>query len=398
MPSNLFCMAYVDLNRRRVKRHSGPKKLLFILLGIVLVLAVVYFLPLFSLFKHILKSPAVFSFIRDPNQELSETDGRTNFLILGIDKRANIPYTYTFGNGEVKKNGFLSDTIIVASVNFKTKDVALLSLPRDLWVKIPGWAGTQAQYAKINSASSIGSTFNYPGGGEALAKEVVSQNLEIPIHYVIRSDFEGFEKAIDIVGGIDVYVDYSFDDYMYPREGYENAFPYESRFEHISFKEGWTKMNGSTALKFVRSRQGTNGEGSDFARAHRQQKVILAFRERALGLQTLIDPTKLSGLIDNFAESVFFDVPLSGAGKIYELAKSMDPNSLRNQVLEFSGEDPFLINPPLDDYGGAWVLIPKNNDWGQIHKFVKIHFGLLPSPTPTASASAKPTKAPVRGN
>ena len=179
-----------------------------------------------------------------------ELDDRINFLLLG--------------QGGVGHEGpYLTDTIIFASLKPSTKELAMFSIPRDFYVKIPknGWA-------RINSANSIGETTDYDGGGSAYTAKIIEDVFDQPVHYWLRVDFDAFQKIIDDLGGVNVCVDHSFTDEYYPDENFG--------YEPVEFEEGCQKMNGDTALKFSRSRHGTNGEGSDFARSARQQKIILA--------------------------------------------------------------------------------------------------------------------------
>jgi len=203
----------------------------------------------------------------NPEKEIKgESDDRLNMLLIGI-------------GGAGHPGSYLADTIIVASLKPSTKEVAFISIPRDLYVEIPDYG-----WRKINNAFAFGHGPDYPGGGEALLKEIVEDVTGLPIHYYARLDFEGFRKAIDDVGGIDIYVENSFTDYEYP--------DYNYGYQTISFKKGWEHMSGERALQFVRSRHGTSGEGSDFARSKRQQKVLFAVKERIFSINTFINPAQ----------------------------------------------------------------------------------------------------------
>jgi len=188
--------------------------------SLIAVVGYAFYWPILEL----LKNPGtVLSFFKNPGAELKSTDGKTNFLLLGIDKRSNVPYTFVGPNGKQERNGFLSDTILLASFDHNTKKVSLVSVPRDTWVSLPAWDNFPATQGKINSAYSTGDVFDYPGGGLQLAKKVVGDRLGVEIHYVGRIDFQGFEKIVDTLGGVDVVVDKTFDDYRYPVLGKERA-------------------------------------------------------------------------------------------------------------------------------------------------------------------------------
>jgi len=374
-------MQYIDLGHYSTKKNTVNKKKKFIKIFLIVVLVAligygsyILYWPISALIGQILKQPSsVLSFIKNPGGSLEQTDGRTNFLLLGIDKRSNISYVYKGPNGEVRRNGFLSDTIIILSVNRNTNDVAMISIPRDTWVEIPGWDGFPQSSGKINSAYSIGNSQNYPGGGLALAKKVVSETLDISIHYATRIDFEGFEKAINTLGGIDIIIERTFDDYNYPIEGKESAFcsdgTIKCRYQHVHFDKGPTHMDGTAALKFVRSRQGTNGEGNDFARAARQQKVLIAAREKSLQLSNLLDPFKIKDLFQDFGETIETDIDLEAVPAVFQLGKEINVNSIRTVVLDNSKKG-LLYNPPSNDYGGAYVLTPRGG-WEAIRSYIK---------------------------
>src|SRR3990167_6742646 len=328
-------MRYVDLgvlnSSALLQKRKRRKKRILFAAGLVAALVIgvfgyAFYWPLSHLFGQIIKNPGIaLSFFRNQSKDLQSTDGKTNFLILGIDKRNDVPYTYIGPAGKREHNGFLSDTVIVASVDLDTKKTSLVSIPRDTWVAIPAWSGFPASEGKINSTYSLGDTYGYPGGGLVLAEKVVTKHIGVPIHYGIRVDFKGFRKAIDTLGGVDIMVDTAFDDYLYPLVGKENASCFDNyyscRYEHIHFDAGLTHMDGATALKYARSRSGTNGEGSDFARAHRQQKVIQAFLKKALSINNLLDPIKVNKLFSGFGETVETDFDIASIPALVSLAK-----------------------------------------------------------------------------
>jgi len=378
-------MKYVDLgtiqpriSRKKTKTRSRYTKLFVWTLFLFLLGYGIYsFKPIAQKgIQLFLQGPStVLSFLRQDTGKLSQTDGRTNFLLLGIDKRSVVPYTYKGADGTTEKNGFLSDTIIVGSYNQKDGSLVLFSLPRDLWVQIPAFGDNSSQYSKLNAAYSIGDMYNYPGGGLALSSKVNEQVLGIPIHYAFRIDFEGFEKTIDLIGGVDIIVDNAFDDYMYPREGYENASRESDRYLHLHFDSGLQHMDGATALQFVRSRHALGIEGSDFARSQRQQKVLLAAKEKALSLSWLNNPSQLKQIYTTLGEMVQTNAPIAELPLFVPLAKKIDTGTLQNYVLgalSESGESQELLyNPPMEQFGGAWVLAPLSGDWSDVHDFVK---------------------------
>lgn len=284
------------------------------------------------------------------NAKIKESDGRTNILLLGSDARQNNNVT-----------SVLTDTILIASIGRVEKDVVMISLPRDLWVKTP-----QGYYSKINAV--------YTNGGGDGMKQVVEDVLGIPIHYYAVVDFVIFRDTIDILGGVDVTVDNTFTDYQYPVEGKENA-PLSERYETITFEQGPQTMDGETALKFVRSRKGNNNEGTDFARSARQQKVILAIKEKALSLETIVNPIKLKEMYDTYETHVDTDIGFDDMQNFYLLSQQIDFEKFRSVVLDdrSAAEQGGLLYAPeeRDLYGGAYVLLPKVGDFSQLHAYVQ---------------------------
>ena len=312
---------------------------------------------------------------------LKETDGRTNILILGSDQRDN----------GAESGHILTDTILIASISKVDNDVVMISLPRDLWVK--------DYQSKINAVYQAGEAAQKGGGGPAISKSVENV-LGIPLHYYVLVNFDIFDQIINTLGGITVNVDTAFTDYTYPIEGNEAAtcgksaeqankeletksdlevFP--CRFITIHFDTGPQKMDAKTALEFARSRHGDNNEGTDFARAKRQQKIIMAVKDAALSTNTLLNVSKLKDLYDAYANNVATNIDLSTVQAFYTLSQQVDLHNMVSVVLDDRGdaETGGLLYSPQDStlYNNAWVLLPKAGDYSQIHAYVqKYLFGV----------------------
>jgi len=355
-------MKYVDLNKNKFGKERQKvftKKRAVILVALVAVSLFILYSP-FNL-RSILSPVSVFSQIINP-KNLEQTEGRTNILALGVDRRSNRGFV-----------GGLTDTIMIVSLDAKKKDVTVISIPRDLWVEM----GDYGDYpnGKINSA--------YGYGGVGLTQSVVEEVLGIPIHYFAIVDFESFEDAIDILGGVDVEVENTLDDYMYPIFGKEldlcDGDPeYGCRYEHLHFDAGLQYMDGETALAFARSRHAEGSEGSDFARIKRQQKVALAAKEKALSLQTLANPGKLRELYDLFSDSIETNVGFKEVERFYQISRNFEDGQVNSYLLDGSwdNEEALLYTPEAELYGGAYVLVPKAGNYSEIHYFVqKLLFG-----------------------
>jgi LCP family protein required for cell wall assembly len=180
---------------------------------------------------------------------------RVNILLLGIDQRGN------------EEGPFRTDTIMVASVDPVRKTVGVLTVPRDLWVPIPGF-----QPNRINNANFIGDGNAYPGGGPALAAETVKQALGIDIDYYVRINFDVFTTVVQTVApqGVEVCPQEVIDDQYYPDAGYG--------FIHVHFDAGCQMLDAERLLQYARTRHGN----SDIDRSLRQQEVMLALREEVL--------------------------------------------------------------------------------------------------------------------
>ncbi len=390
----------IDLHKNSTKQSKGFKKLWLFLIAGALVLVT------FFIWSKLPGDSTVFNFPipgkSGPN--IKNTDDKVNILLLG--------------NAGANHDGpYLTDSIIVASYNLKTNKALLISIPRDLWLDEEG--------VKINAIYERGLRDDT---GLELAKKRIGEVVGLPIHYGIRLDFSGFAEAIDLVEGVDVEIPKAFDDYNYPIPGKEDELcdykeeerelneeqikalnlptpapaglwysgkdpvvpgkrkvlidpqgqiatdpakiKFNCRYEHIHFDLGKITMDGETALKFVRSRMGTNGEGSDFARSRRQQLVLQGFREKALSLETLVNPIKVTGLITTLGNSVETDIPLDDYAEFYGLAKKQE--GVQNLVLGDLGDGKsILITPPPGDYGGAFVLIPEKNDFTKVKELIK---------------------------
>lgn len=303
---------------------------------------------------------------------LKSTDGRTNILLLGMDKRS--PDSHSAATG------VLTDTIIVVSVGKKGNNTVMISIPRDLYVRDID-EKINALYARNCNVYNCG---KYSGGSYNVdrVRSEVESILGMPIHYYALVGFEAFTDAIEAVGGVQVDVENSFVDYAYPIEGMENAEPESARYKTIRFNKGIQTMNGETALEFSRSRHAENYiEAGDFARARRQQKIILALKDKVLSSSTLLNPAKISELYKAFEKNVETDITLPEALLFYSKAEDVEISNIKKIVLSDEGLDEqrpgtgmlFVPNQELREsrYGGKYVLIPKDESYDEIKALVR---------------------------
>lgn len=375
------------------RRKNPYKKLLLAALIIVgLILGVKILLTIINF------APVAYQVAFDKNIDLKRTqDQRVNILLLGI-------------GGGSHEGPNLTDTIILASIDPKNKKVTMITLPRDLWVP--------DLKAKINYAYAAGEEKQH-GRGLMLAKAAVGKILGQKIDYGFRIDFNGFIKAVDQMGGLEIDVERTFDDYAYPVSGKEDELcGYEEsaiatlsaqiatgsateydffpcRYEHVHFDKGLTHMDGETALKYVRSRHALGPEGSDFARSKRQERVVNAFKNRVFSAGTLLNPLTLVSLYDTFKDSIDTDIKKEEYDDFVKLANNMRGATTKNYVIdtgdEEGGRPNLLYNPPLssDNFGGAWVLIPKAgvDNYTKIQVYVKCLIENIDCPTPTPTSA-----------
>ena len=234
---------------------------------------------------------------------------RVTILVMGIDRRA----------GEEEK-GYLTDSIMVITLDPQTRTAALLSIPRDLWVEIPDGYGLDT----INTANRTGDYYNYPGGGPALATKTVEHNLGINIDYYVRLDFTAFETFIDTIGGVDVVNQTDINDPQYPDGSYG--------FEPFTLSAGPHHLNGHDALRYARTRHGA----TDIDRARRQQEVVMAVRDRILNLGML--PTlvaKAPALYQSLNQSVWTNLTLSQIVSLALLAQDIPRANIQNAVIDY---------------------------------------------------------------
>lgn len=256
-----------------------------------------------------------------PNWQKKE---RVNILLLGIDER------------EGQHGPWRTDTMIVLTLDPENMTVGMLSIPRDLWVLIPGYGEN-----RINTAHYLGDLKKHPGGGPALAIKTVQYNLGIPIHYYVRVNFSGFVKAIDTIGGIDIYVEKEIYDPKYP----DNAYGYEPLY----IPAGLQHMDGELALKYARTRH----SGSDFDRLRRQQQIIMAVRDKVLRLDLLPQLLpKLPELLKTVGDAVQTDLQLDEMLNLVQLASQIDDEHIKTAVIDSS------MTVDTTTPNGAQVLVP----------------------------------------
>jgi LCP family protein required for cell wall assembly len=266
--------------------------------------------------------------IPDPVQPHRLAADAINILLLGSDRRSG--------------QSFRTDTILVLSLSPSAGGAALISIPRDLYVYLPGF-----NMQRINAALVLGDKYGYPGGGRAILSDALLYNLGIPIHYYAQVEMGGFRQIVDRLDGIDVRVACSYTDWRLKRPDINPNV--EANWRLFTVPTGVVHMDGDYALWYARSR----AHSSDFDRARRQQEVLRAIHRRALHLDLI---PQIPDLYDELIQAISTDMSLADIVRLSPLALRIDPAKVRSR---FIGRD--QVTSWVTPTGGQ-VLLPKPDE------------------------------------
>ena len=314
--------------------------------------------------------------------ETQKEEKTKNILLLGY-------------GGKDHSGGFLSDTIILLSLNKEKKTAYLISIPRDIWINLPlDWENLKA--AKINEAYAIGiDDIKYPNkkpefrgktGGGNMAKYATNQVTGLSVDYFVSVSFDQIVKIIDTLGKIKVDVPVSFTDEYYPVKGLENETcgktpeemealkqkysgfelekQYKCRYETISFEKGIVEMDGTTALKFMRSRHSAT-YGGDFSRSQRQMAVLKAIKEKLISLDAF---SKIDKLFPELANLVTTDLNLPTVKDLVSFLGK--PEEYKIKEINLSTENVLTESKGPQ---GQYILLPKSGfgNWQDTQNFIR---------------------------
>lgn len=276
--------------------------------------------------------------------------------------RINLAFLGESGPGHAGSN--LTDTMIFTSIY--SKGTILVSVPRDFWYE-PG-------KTKINAVYDYGQQDG--GQGFAKTKEALGEIVGQKMDNAVLIDFQVFKDLVDLVGGVEINVDRTFDDFKYPIAGKEDDLcngdkEYQCRYEHLHFDAGLQHMNGELALKYVRSRNAEGDEGTDTARSYRQEKVILALKKKLSSPNFFLYPSKLKQLNVILNNRVKSDMSRDDLIILARILVSSKARQLKTFVLDGWQEDNGLLYHPRRHSSGQWVLLPRDPSLDQIHKFIE---------------------------
>ncbi|HLB51764.1 hypothetical protein A3F07_01045 [candidate division WWE3 bacterium RIFCSPHIGHO2_12_FULL_38_15] len=257
-----------------------------------------------------------------------------NLALLGIDRRSKA------------ESAFRTDTMILVSIDPKANKVVLISIPRDLWV----------QGGRINA-------LYIQRGWESLDNALEEITGINPDHYIL-TDFEDFKWVINNLGGVEVDVENTFTDTQYPIDATKG-------YQTVSFTKGTELMGGERSLVFSRSRKGNNGEGSDWMRMKRQHLILKAAVKSVFSPKNLFNTENIKDAFSTIVNhGIETDMDLDVAYYLWDLVKDHQKYTYISTYLDGN----YVYNPPMSEYGGAWVLAPINNTYFNFREYVKTLF------------------------
>ena len=311
----------------RKKKTTAIEIVLFGVFGIMLIAGAMALYSQFSPSYQHVPSTVADGFRRD----------RINILLIGIG-----------GDTHPGKGKDLADALILASLKPSTRQVALTSIPRDYYI-----GSSRYGAHRINAAHDIGNDSGYPGRGIGLVSDEIRQVTGQPIDAYVRVDFAAFEKLIDALGGVDIYV-------------YR---PFHDRLFNDTFPQGWQHMNGKRALAYARYRHVVGIEGTNYSRELRQQQIVSAVRKK---MQNLTVPQMLNLLAQGRAVSRDTDTNLSPGEvtQLYRTFRDVKPANVRHVSLAPVTE--VYVMRGFSE--GGWVVRPLDRTGNAVRRVMQTVF------------------------
>lgn len=321
---------------------------------------------------------------KSPAKKFEEDKTPLNILLLG------------YGGG-THDGTYLTDSIMIIHLDPEKVRATLISIPRDLWVNTAD-AGSASAYEKINAAYSDGVEIGGAIKGGEFVKRVTKNVTGLDINYFVAVDFSGFKNTIDTLGGVDVKVDVAFDDPQYPVEGKENdlcgknqtelaqitatasattdpqnIFP--CRYENLHFDVGTVHMDGTTALKYVRSRHSIQ-DGNDFGRSRRQRNLLVAVKQKIMAINFI---PKAIPFITSLGDDVKTDLTPDDVRMLAQSATTLSKFYITNLALTDAN---YLVDTFSEDQQA--ILQPKlgRDNFSEIQKWITGELAQANPPTP----------------
>ncbi|MEK7182011.1 MAG: LCP family protein [Patescibacteria group bacterium] len=337
-----------------------------------------------NIFRSLIKSlPGV------DDKLLGEKDGRINILLLGM-RGENVP-----------GGGLLADTIMVLSIHPKqgdddTSKASLISIPRDLYVTVPG----KNEKRKVNAVFALGEERRHGGGGMEDMRTIIGEVTGLEIPYAVTINFQGFTDLVNALGGIDVTLNEPFneglqfhepqvcDPYVYtvPTKPMQYQYKYYTRQDgtkyiakayplcynkdeecggNFTLPAGNNHLEGIKALCYARARYTSN----DFERARRQQQVIQSIKVKALSVGTLTDFSKVNAMLDSLGNNASTNLEAWEMKRLFEVYQAMGDVQPKQKVLE-NTEEGLLYNPEMTEETG-YILLPRGDNYDRIHELFR---------------------------
>lgn len=267
---------------------------------------------------------------RQPTSILA-AGNRLTVLVMGLDRRK--------GEGILTR----TDTLLLASIDQRARTVSLLSIPRDLYVEIPGF-----RPGRINTAFVLGAQRGDAAEGARLAMETVSRNLGVAINHYVLVDFDTVIRLIDELGGVTIEVPYAIDDPTFPDGNYG--------YDPLYIRAGVQEMDGVLALKYMRTRHQDN----DFNRSKRQQQVILALRDRLLNGESGSLNERTGLLLNELRSGLYTSLSSNDLLGIAAAGVALASFEVRTAVLDYDYVSSYTTA------GGGSVLLLRPSEVGQL--------------------------------
>lgn len=288
-----------------------------------------------------------------------ENTGRVNILLAG--NSADDP-------GHNGAN--LTDSVMIVSIDTRNNTAFLMSVPRDLWVDIPGGG-----HQKINAAYAVGqadhfSAPGYPNGGMGLLEQVVQENFGIKLDYYALVDYSALKDAVNAVGGVNINIQ-SND----PRGLYDPSIDYATHGPLVKLSNGQHVLNGEQALDLARARGDAYGsygfDAADFDRTKDQRQLLVALKSKAVSAGVLANPAKLTSLFDAIGSNVKTDFTLSEVHRLYDITKPINSNNIQSLSLNNANGKDLLTSYQTADGESALIPAAGIDDFSNIQAFVR---------------------------
>lgn len=269
--------------------------------------------------------------------DLKQTNGRTNILLAGYS-----------ADDAGHAGATLTDSIMIVSIRQSDKSAVVISIPRDLYVNIPGYG-----YSKINAAYQYGEQvgFNEPGyaeGGMGLLEKTVQQVTGVGFNYNALINYAAFKDSVDAAGGVSLAINSSD-----PRGVYDPN-------TNLKLSNGTTTLDGQTALNLARARGGGYGSygfsDGDFTRTNYQQQILIALKQKVSSVSVGLNPVKISKLASSVGDNVKTDMQLGEMLSLYSATKSTSDSNIKSYNLNDINGNNLLDYYTSKDYQST--LIP----------------------------------------